>query len=304
MFRTVTVYRGEKISTRQGWVIVSSEDGEQKLPIEDIYSIVIDNQQTVLTAAAITKLTASGAHILICDEKHLPNTLILPHNTHYHPLTVIRRQIGLPEDIKNALWDRIVQAKITNQALVLKYAFGSCAVEKRLMELAAEVTDGDSGNREGIAARLFFHGLYGYEFVRMYDDPTNAALNYGYTIMRSAVAKTLVAYGYNCVLGLHHINESNAFNLADDMMEPLRPVVDLWVSEHREELVDALTKQQKNELAGLVNAVIIWEGKKMRIRNAIDKYVSSLTTAITKLSPQALKIPAVIRQDVYQDIDD
>lgn len=304
MFRTVTVYRGEKISARQGWVIVSCEDGEQKLPIEDIYSIVIDNQQTVLTAAAITKLTASGAHILICDEKHLPNTLILPHNTHYHPLTVIRRQIGLPEDIKNALWDRIVQAKITNQALVLKYAFGSCAAEKRLMELAAEVTDGDSGNREGIAARLFFHGLYGYEFVRMYDDPTNAALNYGYTIMRSAVAKTLVAYGYNCVLGLHHINESNAFNLADDMMEPLRPVVDLWVSEHREELVDALTKQQKNELAGLVNAVIIWEGKKMRIRNAIDKYVSSLTTAITKLSLQALKIPTVIRQDVYQDIDD
>lgn len=304
MFRTVTVYRGEKISARQGWLIVSNADGEQKLPIEDIYSIVIDNQQTALTTAAITQLTASGAHILICDEKHLPNTLILPHNTHYHPLTVIRRQIGLPEDIKNALWDRIVQSKITNQALVLKYVFGTNATEKRLMELTGEVAEGDSGNREGIAARLFFHGLYGYEFVRMYDDPTNAALNYGYTVMRSAVAKTLTAYGYNCVLGLHHINESNAFNLADDLMEPLRPVVDLWVSEHREELVDDLTKQQKNELAALVNAVIEWDGKKMRIRNAIDKYISSLTTAITRLSPQALKIPTVIRQDLYQDIDD
>lgn len=86
MFRTVTVYRGERISARQGWLIVSNQDGEQMLPIEDIYSIVIDNQQTVLTAAVITKITASGAHILICDEKHLPNTLILPHNTHYAPI--------------------------------------------------------------------------------------------------------------------------------------------------------------------------------------------------------------------------
>lgn len=304
MFRTVTVYRGEKISAWQGWVIVSSSDGEQKLPIEDVYCIVVDNQQTALTTAAITQLTASGAHILICDEKHLPNTLILPHNTHYHPLTVIRRQIGLPEDVKDALWDRIVKAKITNQALVLKYAFGACPTEKRLLELAGEVIEGDSGNREGIAARLFFHGLYGYEFVRMYDDPTNAALNYGYTVIRSAVAKTLTAYGYNCVLGLHHINESNAFNLADDLMEPLRPLVDLWVFEHREELVDDLTKQQKNELAALVNAVIEWNGKRMRVRNAIDKYVSSLTTAITRLAPGELKLPTVIRQDVYQDTDD
>lgn len=81
-------------------------------------------------------------------------------------------------------------------------------------------------------------------------------------------------------------------------------MVDFWVSEHREDLVDDLTKQQKNELAALVNAVIEWDGKKMRIRNAIDKYISSLTTAITRLSPQALKIPTVIRQDLYQDIDD
>lgn len=125
MFRTVTVYRGEKINVRQGWMIVTSENGEQKLPVEDLYSVVIDNQQTVLTTAAITQLTASGTHILICDEKHLPNTVILPHNTHYHPLTVIRKQIGLPQDIKDALWDRIINAKITNQALTLKFCGGA-----------------------------------------------------------------------------------------------------------------------------------------------------------------------------------
>lgn len=304
MFRTVTVYRGEKISVQQGWMVVTTKDGEQKLPIEDLYSVVIDNQQTALTTAAITQLTASGAHILICDAKHLPNTVILPHNTHYHPLTVIRKQIGLPADIRDALWNRIIQAKITNQAMVLKFCGGEKKVVDRILELSEEVHDGDEGNREGIAARLFFHNLYGYEFVRMYDDAINAALNYGYTVIRSAVAKTLTAYGYNCVLGLHHINESNAFNLADDVMEPLRPLVDLWASDHHEDLVDELTKQQKNELAALVNEVVLWNGKRMRVRNAIDKYVSSLTTAITRLSPKELKIPTIIRSDAYRDIDD
>ena len=186
----------------------------------------------------------------------------------------------------------------------MKYSEGDGKIVSRLFELEEEVTNGDEGNREGIAARLFFHGLYGSDFIRMYDDAINAALNYGYTVIRSAVAKALTAYGYNCVLGIHHINESNAFNLADDMMEPLRPLVDLWVAEHREDLVDELTKQQKNELAALVNDVVLWNGKRMRVRNAIDKYISSLTTAITRLSPDECVPPVIIRHDVYRDVDD
>lgn len=303
MFRTVSVYRGEKISVRDNWLIVSGET-EQRLPIEDLYSVVIDNQETVLTVAAMTRLTKAGAHILVCDEKHLPATVILPQSIHYHPLSVIRKQVAMPEEFKDRLWDEIVRQKIVNQATVLKLCGGKQHRVERLMELADEVSGGDSGNREGIAARIFFHELYGFEFVRMYDDATNAALNYGYTVIRSAVAKTLVAYGYNCVLGLHHINEANPFNLADDMMEPLRPLVDLWVSDHRDELTEKLTKQQKNELASLVNAVILWDGKKMRTRNAIDKYISSLTSAMNRLSEKSLRIPTIIRADVYQETDD
>lgn len=304
MFRTVTVYRGEKLTVRQGWMIVSNENGEQKLPIEDLYSVVIDNPQTVISTAAITQLTASGAHILVCNEKHLPVSVILPHNTHYHPLTVLRSQLSLPAEIRDRLWERIVKAKIENQALVLQYCGCEERLVSRLQELEEEVVNADEGNREGIAARLFFRGLYGAEFIRMNDDAINAALNYGYTVIRSAVAKTLTAYGYNCVLGLHHINESNAFNLADDMMEPLRPLVDLWVSENGEDLVDELTKQQKNELASLVNDVVLWNGKRMRVRNAIDKYISSLTTAITHCDPKSLLLPTVIRHDCYRDEDD
>lgn len=304
MFRTVTVYKGERITVRQNWMVVTGENGERSIPIEDLYSVVVDNQQTVLTVPAISQLTSAGVHILVCNEKHLPETLILPQTVHYRPLGVIRKQIALPDDVRDGIWDRIVRQKILNQAAVLALCGGEREKVNRLVELSNEVADGDAGNREGIAARLFFRGLYGVTFVRMYDDAVNAALNYGYTVIRSAVAKTLAAYGYNCVLGIHHINESNFFNLADDIMEPLRPAVDMWVSDNSEDLVDGLTKAQKNELAALVNTVVLFDGKKMRMRNAIDKYVSTLTTAITELSPKKLKIPEIIRQDIYNDTDD
>ncbi len=304
MFRTVTVYNGERISVKDGWMAVTNGEEEHRIPIEDLYSVVIDNQQTSLTVPAITRLTEAGAHILVCNEKHLPMSVILPKDTHYHPLDVIKKQIMLPEDIKNRLWDAVVKSKITNQADVLKICGGEQGRVNRLFELANEVTDGDSGNREGIAAKMFFRDMYGFEFIRMYDDSVNAALNYGYAIIRSAVAKTLTAYGYNCVLGIHHISVSNPFNLADDMMEPLRPVVDMWVYENQEDLLDELTKRQKNELAALVNSVVLWDGKRMKMRNAIDRYISSLTSAINNLSPKLLKFPEIIRWDIYDETDD
>lgn len=304
MFRTVSVNSGEKIATKDQWLVVTGEDGGHRIPIEDIYSVIVDNRQTLLTVPALTRLTENGAHVLLCDEHHLPASVILPISTHYHPLSVIRKQIALPEEIKDALWDRIIRQKILNQAQVLSFCVGKPERCKRLRELAEEVADGDSGNREGIAAKMFFRELYGSAFVRMYDDATNAALNYGYTIVRTAVAKTLTAYGYNCVLGLHHINEANPFNLADDLMEPLRPVVDYWVHQNSENLVDALTRQQRNELAALVNTVVLWDGKRMRMRNAIDRYVSSLTSAVNQLSPKLLKLPEPLRDDPYGDVDD
>jgi len=304
MFRTVTVYKGERISVNQGWLVVSDDSGEQKLPIEDIYSVVIDNNKTYLTVQAIARLTEAGVHILVCNEKHLPISVILPQTIHYRPLNVIRKQLSLPQDVRDSLWDRIIKQKILNQAAVLKFCGGKRERVERITQLSEEVVDGDIGNREGIAAKMFFRELYGIEFVRMYDDATNAALNYGYTVIRSAVAKTLAAYGYNCVLGLHHINESNYFNLADDIMEPLRPIVDMWTSDNRDDLIDDLTKQQKNELASLVNCVVLFDGKRMRLRNALDKYVSSLTSAVNKLSPGLLKIPEIIRSDIYNEIDD
>lgn len=304
MFRTVVVNFGEKISVKDNWVVVTAGDEDRRIPLEDIYSIVIDNPITCITAPAITKLTDNGTHILVCNEKHLPVSIILPQNNHYRPLNVIRKQIDMSVDLKNQLWDKIIKAKIINQSKTLKLCGCKKEIYNRLLDFSEEVIDGDEGNREAVAAKMFFREMYGSSFIRMADDAINAALNYGYSIIRSAFCKTLVSYGYNCVLGIHHINESNPFNLADDLMEPLRPIIDMWVDDNIEDLVDSITRQQRNELASITNNLILWNGKQMRIRNAIDKYVSSLTTAIDKNNADLLKIPEIIRTDIYNEEDD
>ena len=306
MFRTVLIQRGERLSIRENWLVVTTEEGEKKIPLEDIDSVVIDNPILTFTVPAMTRLTENGAHVLLCDEKHLPTTLILPQYRHYRPLPVLRSQIEMTEEFKNALWDRITAQKIRNQSKVLSFSGVKAEIVERMNAFAEEVRNGDEGNREGIAAKMFFRALYGASFLRMADDGINAALNYGYTIIRSSFCKTLAGYGYQCTLGLHHIGEMNAFNLADDMMEPLRPLVDYWVDEHHEELTDELSPDQRKELAALTSRVVLWNGKKMKLRNAIDRYVSSLTTAILRDDAGLLLIPEILRSGAYggEDGDD
>ncbi len=235
MRRTLIVHNGERIIKKDNWFVLQREGEEQRIPLEDIYCVVIDNQRMMLSTAVLTEMTRVGAHIMLCDAKHMPAVVIYPHTNYYRPLNILRKQVLMDERLKEELWAAVVKAKLTNQAKALELTQGGGEKVKRILELAEEVLPGESGNREGIGAKLFFRAMYGAEFIRMADDGINAALNYGYTIIRSAITKTLCAYGYNTVWGIHHINEMNHFNLADDMMEPWRPLVDLWVDAHHEE---------------------------------------------------------------------
>ncbi|OQA08915.1 MAG: CRISPR-associated endonuclease Cas1 [Firmicutes bacterium ADurb.Bin373] len=294
MFRTLIVTSGESLRIEQNWLVVETGEKKNRVPLDDIYSIVLDNLRCTISSAAITAITGAGAHILICDDKHLPQTVVYPLHNHYRPLNVIKKQLALDEGFKAGIWQKIVQEKIKNQAKVLDLCGVSKDKVSRMCRFAGEVLPGDPGNREGIAAKWFFRALYGSSFIRHADNAINAALNYGYSVIRSAVGKTLVAYGYNCVVGLHHINESNPFNLADDLMEPLRPIVDLWVDLNSNELVNELSRDNRRELVDLINWKVLCDNKRMGLRNAIDKYVSSLTTAMERKNVDHIKIPAII----------
>ena len=305
MWRTVIVTQGEKLTVKDNWLVVWSENTEQRVPIGDLYSVVIDNRAALVSVNALTTLAQANVHVYLCDEKHVPVALLLPMNTHYKPLGVIKRQLALTTEFKGLLWQRIVKQKIANQIICLKLAGVKKYNIEPLEEMLEEVLPDDKTNREAAAAKKYFSALFGCTFRRMTDDVTNAALNYGYTIIRSSVCKTLVAYGYNCVLGIHHINEQNAYNLADDIMEPFRPLVDLWADNSCEDLFEQLTKTNRRDLVNLVNVPIKMGRRKTRVRYAIDKCVSSLMTAIEKNDPSLLQLPTLIQIDeMFEDEED
>lgn len=291
MFRTIYVTAGERLSVSKNWLVVESVGTSNKIPVEDIQTIIIDNLQTCVSVYALQSLAKHDVNVVLCDEKHLPCCSVLGLNQHYRPYGVLKKQIALTNEFKALLWQRIVKAKIDNQRIALKHREVTREVESRMEQLVAEVLAGDIGNREAIAAKMFFRNFYGYDFMRFEEDVVNAALNFGYAVIRSAVARSLCAYGYNCTLGIHHINENNAFNLADDLMEPLRPLVDLWVLKNNEELVDSLTKNNRIGLANIINNEVKVAGKNMKLHNAIDRYVASFTTAIDNADINKLLLP-------------
>ena len=305
MWRTVIVTKGEKLTIKDNWLVVYSDNNEQRVPIEDIYSVVIDNRAAMISVAAITTLSKSNVHIFFCDETHVPVSLNLPMNTHYKPFGIMKKQLNMSEELIGQLWQKIVKQKIRNQIICLKIAGVNSEKSEQLEQLYDNVLFDDKTNREGAAAKKYFPALFGCTFKRTDEDVTNAALNYGYTIIRSSVCKTLVAYGYNCVLGIHHINEQNAYNLADDIMEPFRPIVDLWTDNSCDELFEKLTSVNRRDLINLINVPVKMNGKKMRVRYAIDKCVSSLTSAIEKNNAELLILPELIPIETdFEDDED
>lgn len=296
MFRTVYVSAGESITVVDNWLLIKNKQGDNnRIPIDDIYTLLLENIHTRVSVYALQYLSKRGVNVICCDEKYMPACTVMPFIEHYRPYGVIKKQLALTMEFKALIWQRIVKAKIMNQYYVAQDAGINGDVTKRLYQLSEEVLPGDIGNREAIAAKMFFRSMYGCDFTRFADDVLNYALNFGYTIIRSAVARSLVSYGYNCVLGVHHINEYNAFNLADDFMEPLRPLVDQWVQNHNEDLVDELTKQNRFDLVNLLNVEVNWNNKTMKLHNALDKYISSYTTAVDSSDVNRLLIPMLIK---------
>lgn len=293
MFRTLYVTKGEKITIKDNWLSVAAEDKTFRIPVEDLQTVIIDNIHALLSAYTLNALAQYHVNTVICGADHLPCCNVLPLNSHYKPYGVLKKQLALTEQFKALLWQRIIKAKISNQRQALLIKGIAPATDNRMRQLADEVMPGDCGNREAIAAKMFFKNFYGLDFMRFGDDIINSALNYGYAVIRSAVARSLCAYGYNCALGIHHISETNPFNLADDLMEPLRPLVDIWVWQNNGELLDELSKSNKMGLADLLNNEIILGGKNMKVYNAVDKYIGSIGTAIDNNDLNKLLLPCI-----------
>jgi CRISPR-associated protein Cas1 len=215
----LTVQLNQLLVKREGQVVGS-------IPCEDIGLVLVDHPQTTYSHAALASLAESDAALVICGRNHLPAAVLLPLSDHSQVVWRINEQIGITAPCRKRLWQQLVQAKIRAQAANLET--GS-PPHSKLLDYARLVRSGDPKNLEAQAARVYWMNFLPEEAVFRRDsdgDGMNALLNYGYAVMRAAIARAIVGVGFLPALGLHHSNRSNSFCLADDLIEPLRPLVD------------------------------------------------------------------------------
>lgn len=222
-------------------------DNKMTIPIEDIGVVIIENQQVSITIPLMNALIEGNVQVVVCNDRGMPSAMLQSLESNNLQGENLRNQMNAGEVMKKQLWKQIVEAKIRNQAALLNKVGQEGDILKQYYR---NVKSGDSDNREGIAARVYFSELFGESFIRDRTLPgINALLNYGYTILRAATARALVSSGLLPAIGIFHHNRSNAFPLADDIMEPYRPYVD--------EIVYALSMQGKMELTKDVKADLI-----------------------------------------------
>ena len=203
--------------------------GELTIPLSDLAVLIVSHPQVTFSHAVLSGLASAGAVFVACNEKHMPVSMLLPLETHSLQAERFAAQAGISVPVKKRAWQEIVRAKIRAQARLLQARTGS---DRGLGALAARVRSGDPENIEAQAARSYWRELFGKpEFRRDPDgDGLNACLNYGYAVLRAAVARAICGAGLHPSLGLHHHNRYDAFCLADDLMEPFRPLVDREVA--------------------------------------------------------------------------
>lgn len=222
------------------------------VPIEDVGVVVLENQMTKITLPLLNALTDANVSVVFCNKKGMPNSMLFNMESNNTQGETLRLQIDAGEVMKKQIWKQIIEAKIHNQSLLLDKVRGNGAV---LKPYYSNVKSGDSDNREGIAARIYWQRLFGEDFIRDRTLPgINALLNYGYTILRAATARALVGSGLLPAIGVFHHNRSNAFPLADDVMEPYRPYVDEIVFDLAQQGKLEVNKETKAELINVLYA--------------------------------------------------
>lgn len=287
--RTIVFSSPVYLSLRNQQLVVSCKEDPvttTTVPIEDIGAVVIENQQVNITIPLLAALTESEVQVVFCDSKGMPSSMLLGFEGHHLQGETLRNQLSCGEVLKKQLWKQIIESKILNQSQLL-YKIGqdgSC-----LRPYYSNVKSGDSDNREGIAARLYFQHLFGASFVRDRALPgVNALLNYGYTILRAAVSRAIVASGLFPALGIYHHNRSNAFPLADDLMEPYRPFVDEAVYDLLLHGKTTLTKETKSKLIMVLYCDTFFERMTRPLSVGLSMTTSSLAKCyakeVTKLS--------------------
>jgi len=287
--KTLLVENKTSISSRNNQLILKSEIRESTVPIEDIGFLVIDNPEIYLSIPAMNLMTENNTAIIICGINHMPNGMFLNLNSHHIQQEIFRNQIEASMPLKKQLWQQTISEKIKNQGILLNMVTKK---PNRFDYLASKVLSGDTTNMEAVAAGQYwksFFGPSGSELAKQIDfrrerfgDYPNNFLNYGYAILRAATARALSGSGLLNTLGIHHKSKYNAFALADDIMEPFRPLVDEKVFELMQEYDEQeLNTVIKSGLLQVLTRTVYFKEETSPLMVALQKTASSLQQCYT-----------------------
>ena len=283
--KTILVENKSAITTKNQQLVLKSEVRERSIPIEDIGFLVLDHPEIYLSIPAMNLIVENNTAIIICGSNHLPNGMFLNLNSHHIQQEIFKNQIEASVPLKKQLWQQTIVEKIRNQGELL----AKITENKNTFDfLASKVLSGDTSNMEGVAAQQYWrnfplpnHEIDGIKRERYGDYPNNF-LNYGYAILRAATARALSGSGLLNTLGIHHKNKYNAFALADDIMEPFRPIVD-------EKVFDIMKRYQEQELNTAIKAELLqiltqtvyFKEEKSPLMVGLQKTASSLQQCFT-----------------------
>lgn len=288
MYQHIMIESGAKIFQKNNRLCIE-KDVLHELPAEDIAAVVLDHREITVTTYCLEQLSSRGTVIIFCNGKHMPASVLLPYGANSRRLKVIRSQVSQKKPRLKQLWRQVVQEKIRNQGRCLVL----CGKENIVGKLTDKVKAGDTTNVESTAAAAYFPMLFGTDFTRRMPCLINDILNYGYMILRSSIARYLAIYGFEPSLGLFHHSELNAFNLADDLIEPFRPLVDLYAFRFAQSREERLTKEMRRGLVQLLNCDIR-SGKEVHsVNHAIEREVQSLSRCYEAASA-ALLLPELV----------
>ena len=286
--RTLFFSKKHALTTKLEQLVITNSDAISKtVPIEDIGFIVIENQETYISIPTLSKLASNNVSVIFCDNKHMPQSMLLNLDSHHIQQELFSYQINASQPLKKQLWQQIITYKIENQAVLLNK---QGIKNTPLNHYKSKVLSGDSDNREAVAAAYYWKNIFDFNFKRERKGTyPNLFLNYGYIVLRAAVARALSGSGLLNTIGIHHHNKYNAFCLADDIMEPYRPLIDAKVLEiiknyDEQDLITPI----KLDLLSVLTQTVYFEDTKSPLMVAISRTTSSLQQCFSGKSRKIL----------------
>lgn len=274
-WKIVEIENGQSLNLFLDNIVITTEESKITLPLNDIDVLLINNYKLKITIQLINALSRNNILTIICNNDYLPESLIVPIIGNYNTIKVLDVQLQWNPIYKARVWKNIIKNKMENQAELLNSIFDENDISEKIIELTKEIKDYDISNREGHASKIYWHKLFGSNFKRFENDYCNMLLNYGYTILRSYMTRSIIKKGLDPRISFFHKSFHNYFSLSSDLMEPFRCFVDKEVFELIKDEEQCFFKHKEKLIKAFNNKILI-DGKKQFINNAIDIFVDSI----------------------------